>query len=289
MNHTTRRLALMGSTAFAIATLSQNAAAQTADQRAVRAASDAWQRYVAAQNVDSIIALQTPEAVLMMANSPVLKGANAVGAGWADLVKLPGLSMHWMPERIDVLSPTSAMEYGTYTDSYDGANGKISDSGNYVTLWHKVDGKWRVAYDVPVSTMPAAAAAPAEATDFLARSGGALTWNDFAQPGFAPGAKITVLQGNPATSGQFALRLSLPDGYQVPLHWHPNAETVTVISGAGQFGMGNAVDMSTANSFSAGDYVYIPARHPHFLQARGATVLQVTGNGPFQLNLGVPK
>ena len=33
----------------------------------------------------------------------------------------------------------------------------------------------------------------------------------------------------------------------------------------------------------------IPARHPHWAQARGATVLQVSGNGPFQPSLGVPK
>ncbi|HZE08717.1 MAG TPA: DUF4440 domain-containing protein [Gemmatimonadaceae bacterium] len=289
MTHTTRRLALTISMVLAIASLSHRAEGQAADQRAIRAASAAWQRYISAQNVDSIVALHTPDAVVMFANSPVTTSSSGVRTTWADIVKLPGLSMHWMPERIDVASPTVATEYGTYTDSYDGPSGKISDAGNYVTVWHKVNGKWRVAYDVPVSTMPAPAAAPAEATDFIAKGGNDLAWSDFASPGFAPGAKIAVLQGNPASSGQFALRLSLPDGYQIPLHWHPTAETVTVLSGGGMFGMGNAVDMSAAHSFGAGDYVYIPARHPHFLQTRGATVVQVTGNGPFQINLGVPK
>jgi len=85
------------------------------------------------------------------------------------------------------------------------------------------------------------------------------------------------------------LRLSFPAGYQVPLHWHPTAEYVTVLSGAGKFGMGDKVDVAAAQSFSPGDFVFIPARHAHFLQISGPTVVQVSGNGPFQLNLGVPK
>jgi ketosteroid isomerase-like protein/quercetin dioxygenase-like cupin family protein len=289
MKRTTRDFALVLFMAVAIATPAQTATSQTRDERAVRAASDAWQRYVAAQQVDSIVALHLPDAVMMLANTPALKGSDAVRAGWAEMVKLPGLNMHWTPVTIDVASPTVATEYGTYTDSYDGPNGKVSDSGTYVTIWHKVNGQWRVALDAPVSNMPAAAAAPAEASEFVARNPGTLTWSDFAPPGFPPGGKITVLHGDPSAAGRFVLRLNLPDGYQVPLHWHPTAEYVTVLSGAGQFGMGNSVDMSAAKTFSPGDFVFIPARHPHFLQTRGPTILQVSGNGPFQMNLGVPK
>jgi quercetin dioxygenase-like cupin family protein len=56
-----------------------------------------------------------------------------------------------------------------------------------------------------------------------------------------------------------------------------------------QLGMGNSVDMSAAQSYAPGDFVFIPARQPHWVQARGETVLQVSGNGLFQPNLGVPK
>lgn len=259
------------------------------DERAVRAASAAWQRYIAAQQVDSIVALHTSDAVLMFANSPVVKGSDGIRAGWSEIVKLPNLSMHWVPQKIDVASPAVATEYGTYTDSYDTPNGKEGDSGTYVTIWHKVNGKWRVALDAPVSSMPAPAAAPAEGMNFIAHSGSALDWHEFNSPGFAPGAKVALLSGDPSKPGQFALRLSFPDGYMVPLHWHPTAETVTVISGAGQFGMGNAVEMSSAHAFAAGDYVFIPGRHAHFLRTSGPTIVQVNGRGPFQINLGAPK
>jgi len=287
MSRTTRISALVALTL--LATLPRTTAGQSRDERAVREASQAWLRYVVAQQVDSIVALHTSDAILMLANSPVMTGSNAIRAGWSEMVKLPGLKMEWSPTKIDVASPTRATEYGTYSDSYDTPEGRVSDSGTYVTVWNKVNGKWRVALDAPVSTQPAAPAAPMEATTFTARNGSALAWSDFAPPGFAPGAKISVLYGDPAAAGRFVLRLSFPAGYQVPLHWHPTAEYVTVLSGAGKFGMGDKVDVAAAQSFSPGDFVFIPARHAHFLQISGPTVVQVSGNGPFQLNLGVPK
>ena len=289
MKRTTRIPALIAVTSMAIVTLAPTAFGQTRSEREIRAASATWQRYITAQQTDSIVALHLPNAVVMMANSPPIMGSNAIRAGWGDIVKLPNLSMHWTPQHIEVLSPTAAQEFGTYTDSYDGPNGKESDAGTYITLWKKVNGKWRVALDAPVSSMPAQAAAPAEATDFVAANAAMLRWSDFASPGFAPGVKISVLHGNPAAPGRFVLRLSFPDGYQVPLHWHPTAEYVTVLSGGVDFGMGNAVDASAAQAHGPGDFAFIPARHAHWLTARGPTIVQVSGNGPFQLNLGAPK
>jgi uncharacterized protein (TIGR02246 family) len=275
--------------AVALTTLAQTGAGQTKDQRAIRALGDEWQKDIAADNVDRIVALHAPDAVLMFSNAPLAKGSDAVRSLYSEMVKTPGLVLHWIPTRIDVTSPTTATEYGTYTESYDGPNGKLRDAGNYVVIWRKIDGQWRIALDAPSTTTPLPAAMPAETSDFVARNGGALAWSDFAPPGFPPGGKISVLHGDPFSPGQFVLRLSLPDGYQIPLHWHPTAEYVTVISGAAQFGMGNSVEMSAAQSFSPGDFVFIPARHAHFGQTRGPTVLQITGVGPFQLNLGIPR
>jgi ketosteroid isomerase-like protein len=76
--------------------------------------------------------------------------------------------MHWTPSRIDVASPTVATEYGTYTDSYDTPTGKVSDAGSYVTIWHKVNGKWRVALDAPVSSMPVPAPEPSSVRRLMA-------------------------------------------------------------------------------------------------------------------------
>ena len=46
------------------------------------------------------------------------------------------------------------------------------------------------------------------------------------------GAQLAVLEREPtAATGDFTVRLKMPDGYRIPPHWHPHRENVTVISG----------------------------------------------------------
>jgi ketosteroid isomerase-like protein/quercetin dioxygenase-like cupin family protein len=279
--------------AMAMAAVAQTATSQTRDERGVRAASSAWQRYIAEQKVDSIVGVFTPDAIVLFANTPVMKGSTALRSSWTDIVKLPGYKVQWTPTWVDVASPTRATEYGTYTESYDTPTGKLSDAGAYVTVWHKVNGRWQVALDAPVSTTPipppTATAPPMDPSTMELHSASNLQWGDLTAPGFAPGAKIAVLHGNPAGPGGFVLRLQFPDGYQIPVHWHPTGENVTVVSGNVALGMGNAFDASALHTYGPGDFAYLPPQQSHFGQAHGLTVVQINGRGPFAINPGAPK
>src|ERR1700747_3766147 len=58
-------------------------------------------------------------------------------------------------------------------------------------------------------------------------------------PFINPGAQLAVIEGNPAAStGDYTVRLKMPDGYSIAPHFHPLRENVTVISGTFQVGMG---------------------------------------------------
>jgi len=58
-----------------------------------------------------------------------------------------------------------------------------------------------------------------------------------APPFLPPGAQLAVLEGDPmASSGDFTIRLKMPDGYKVAPHTHPNRENVTVLSGTLKLG-----------------------------------------------------
>ena len=62
-------------------------------------------------------------------------------------------------------------------------------------------------------------------------------------PFIAPGAQLAVIEGNPAAStGDYTVRLKMPDGYRIAPHWHPLRENVTVISGTFKVGMGDTFD-----------------------------------------------
>lgn len=133
---------------------------------------------------------------------------------------------------------------------------------------------------------PAFGQAPAVAPDAMrATAASSITWGDAAVPGFAPGMKIAVIDGNPDVAGPYTLRLAFPDGYGFPPHFHPSTENVTVLTGNLRLGMGGETDESKLKSYGPGDYLYIPATMPHFGSAKGYTVVQLHGQGPFAIIL----
>lgn len=105
-------------------------------------------------------------------------------------------------------------------------------------------------------------------------------------PGFlAPGAQLAVVEGNPAGStGNYTVRLKMPNGYRIEPHWHPLRENVTVISGTFKVGMGDTFDQSKMASFPAGSFAYLDPDMHHYAQADGEVIVQVHGDAPLQFN-----
>ena len=110
----------------------------------------------------------------------------------------------------------------------------------------------------------------------------ALAWGP-APAVFAPGAKMAVLQGDPSKSALYTVRLDMPDGYRIAPHWHPIDELVTVISGTFVVGLGDSVNTAREMTLAAGAYVIATANMHHYAIARGHTIVQVHGMGPFAL------
>lgn len=128
------------------------------------------------------------------------------------------------------------------------------------------------------TTKSKSAAAPAPAV----MTPDKITWGD-APPVFSPGAKMAVLSGNPSGTGEFVVRLKMPDGYKIMPHWHPTQENVTVISGELRVAMGDKWDDSKLQALTPGSFVGMPARHRHYAMSHGDTEVQVNGMGPFKL------
>jgi hypothetical protein len=100
-----------------------------------------------------------------------------------------------------------------------------------------------------------------------------------------PGAQLAVLEGNPgASSGDYTVRLKMPDGYRIAPHWHPLRENVTVISGTFKVGMGDSFDQMKMIAFPAGSFAYLDPDMHHYTIASGETVVQVHGMSPLQIN-----
>ena len=109
-----------------------------------------------------------------------------------------------------------------------------------------------------------------------------LSWGP-APPFLPAGAKFAVVSGDPSKSGPFEIQLDMPNGYLIPPHTHPTAETVAVKSGHFVYGMGDKVNAKSEKTMKPGQSGTLPPNMAHWAHARGHTVVSVSGNGPFAI------
>ena len=113
-----------------------------------------------------------------------------------------------------------------------------------------------------------------------------LKWAD---PPVLPGAKLAVVQGDPAKEELFVYRLKFPAGYKVPPHFHKAGENVTVLTGVFYIGLGEKFDQGSGQELPVGGFVSVPPTHPHYAWAGGQeTVVHVHGVGPTDLTFVNP-
>jgi quercetin dioxygenase-like cupin family protein len=132
-------------------------------------------------------------------------------------------------------------------------------------------------------TQAALAQAEKEMAEPSTYSAADIVWKD-GPAALPPGAKVAVLEGDPAKEGFFTMRLLLPDGYKVPPHVHPKVEHVTVISGTMHLGMGEQFDQGAGRTLPAGIFGFWPAGMKHFAWFTGETIIQLHGIGPWGIN-----
>src|SRR5688500_7553004 len=83
-----------------------------------------------------------------------------------------------------------------------------------------------------------------------------LKWTEVAA--LPSGAKMAMLEGKLEESAPFTFRAQLPANYEIPTHWHPAIEHVTVISGTFNMGVGDKLDRTKSKPLSAGSFAIMP-------------------------------
>jgi ketosteroid isomerase-like protein len=230
----------------------------------------------AAGNVDGFVSFLAPDATIALAGAPAMKGADTIRGAFTPMMKTPGFSLTWQAARADV-SASGDLGYtiGAYTLKTSNMNGvPVTEKGKFQTTWKKINGAWKVVEDTATADAPGAvlskpAIVPASA----------VKW-----PFLPKGAKLAVLVGDPGAPEPFTIRLQLPDGYKIAPHTHPTDEHVTVMSGVFRAAMGTTWDDKALGDFAPGSYANMAATMPHYAVAKGVTVVQVHGVGPFVVN-----
>lgn len=103
-----------------------------------------------------------------------------------------------------------------------------------------------------------------------------------APPVLPAGCEVAGLNGDMSKKGsEYTVRLRVPDGWKIPPHFHPGEEHVTVIQGAFWMGMGDKFDEAALKEMPVGGFHAIPKRVHHYGMAKGQTVIQLHGVGPW--------
>lgn len=123
-----------------------------AEAAAVEAVSMQWLEAAQARDLDAATALFADDAVFFERGEGSTVGLAAIRAdieeGWA---ANPDFDLSWSTTSVNVASAGDmAWERGSWTYDPDGAGEAGSMTGEYVTIYKKVDGVWKVASDIGV-------------------------------------------------------------------------------------------------------------------------------------------
>ncbi len=224
------------------------------------------------KNVDKFMSFFAADAAMYGTGMPIVSGADAIRQAFMGMSAAPGFSLTWTVTKADV---SAAGDLGYTTGAYTAAMGGPAEKGKYVTVWTKQAGAWMVKEDIfnadgPPPPPPHAMVAP-----------GDFKWGD-PPPGLPAGGRVAVVAGDPSQAVPFVLRVQVPAGYKIGLHWHPTTENLTVFSGTIALGTDKADE--PMKDVRAGSLVVMPAEMRHTFLAKTASTFQVHGTGPFAIN-----
>jgi len=109
-----------------------------------------WERYVAANQPDSIAMLFTEQGELLPPNARPAIGRPAVQAFQAQMLSLGATTLSISTDEVLVNGPLAVSRGGYTLDIKPGPNSAaamkaVADTGKYLLHWHQVGGKWLVA------------------------------------------------------------------------------------------------------------------------------------------------
>jgi len=136
-----------------------------ADEAALKDATQTWLKAYNAGDADTIAGLYTDDAVLMPPHAPVANGKAAIREFVAkDAASAKAAGVKLVPGAATAgVNGDWGWESGSYTVT--NSSGQTIDSGSYLSVSRKVDGKWLLVRDTYNSDRPQPAPAPPATAD----------------------------------------------------------------------------------------------------------------------------
>ncbi len=143
-----------------IAGLAQAASSASADEAAIRAQTTSWEKAYNGGDAKAVAALYAEDALLLPPGSPGVRGRAAILEFFTKDIagsKAAGAVMVLNPKTDVGVSGNMGWESGTYKATVKGA---VVETGKFLSVSRKKNGKWLYVRDTWNADAPPAAAAP---------------------------------------------------------------------------------------------------------------------------------
>ena len=148
-------LLFLGATAFAQQG-GMSTSGSSADENAIKEISKKWLSMEKSHDYNGIADLFASDGVAYRTGKEPLVGPDAIKKHYTEEKdQNPKEVVDWSTDKVEVSkSGDLAVEYGNFTASNLGPNGSGSDKGNYITVYRKENGEWKVIADISNSSKP---------------------------------------------------------------------------------------------------------------------------------------
>ena len=129
-----------------------------ADVSALKATEAAWVKDAATKDVDKWVAHYTDDASVLIPDTPILTGKEAIRGGLKAMMSDPNFALTFGATKVDAAkSGDLGYTQGTYsmTTSHPKTKAPMTEKGKYLTVYRKqADGTWKAVEDTFMADAP---------------------------------------------------------------------------------------------------------------------------------------
>lgn len=126
-------------------------------QKIIEEKNEKIEGFYASGMIDSAAVHFADNSIQFMPNQPAVIGVENYKAAWKQHIQFGTWEFDLNTQEVKA-SGDLATEYGKYTMTFTPNETSpipaMEDEGNYLVLWEKLDGEWKVVWDAPVTELP---------------------------------------------------------------------------------------------------------------------------------------
>ena len=126
-----------------------------AEEQAIRAQGRKYLEGAKNKDASAVASLFAQNGVFLYPGIPLVQGQSALREAFTQFMQTPGFALTFEPTRVEVSQAGDlAYELGTYRLTMEPPEGRVDDTGKYVSVWKKTGDRWELVVDAPSSDKP---------------------------------------------------------------------------------------------------------------------------------------